>query len=74
MYCCRLLRCVLSQIGSNSYRLDGVWHNVSCDDYFPLLANAIHSVNCLRLHHRVPVRLDEMYVIRHCKVKSGEEN
>jgi hypothetical protein len=34
------------------------------------LANAVDSVNCLRLGHRVPMRFDDVDVVRRCEIES----
>jgi hypothetical protein len=74
MYCGTSLRYMYTRVVLHSYRLDRVWHNISCDGYLPSLANAIHPIDGLRFRHRVPVRLHKMDMVSHCEVKSGEDD
>jgi hypothetical protein len=54
------------------YSFNRIWHNVSRNKHFPLLANSIDAINRLRLRHRIPMRLDDVNVVCGCEVESKE--
>lgn len=46
-----------------TYKLDGVFDKVAGYQDVSLLANSVHPVNCLSLHHWIPLRLHNMDII-----------